>query len=783
MKTNLYFLQGFNNYYDRRVKKYEYATEYVNESITTYVLNDTNFNPNDGISASHTVGAINVPLNFSPDYMVEVNNNGLVTSRWFVVELSRVREGQHTITLRRDVVADFWETAKLTDSFIEKATVGFDDPAIYNAENMTFNRIKRGEVLLKDKSNCPWLVAYIDKDYSVTDQNVSAPAIADIAAIQIPSSLENWEYYNYTSEAQNPQYINSSIESCEYCITVQTINSNRVRTYFTDYNGGGTTVSASATGSSTGIRDEGYLSTVVQTAYENYGFTVLNSLLETQILHLDRNLINYVGKYLQFGENGPIYYASAVNNYARSETINVDSNNILRSPMYTIGSNVGFSSYQPNSRAFKVNVTVNQINLLLISVPAIQVSYSIEANRVKTTDAPYDIVAIPFGSINLIDADTNNSVLYKSDKDTAYRIINAISVNGATNVYDIQLLPYCPIPSAIDAEGTFRVPTNGYSLVGTNDYKATAIFYVPSCRFGGTVELETPVVITEPKIQCLCDSYRLCSPNYASVFEINAAMNGGLRVFEFDCEYKPFSPYIHINPIWGGLYGGNYNDARGLVCGGDFSLAQITDQWKQYEVNNKNYQLMFDRQINNLEVQHGWQMGEAIVGVFGGGITGAGTGAAIGATSGGGMYGAIAGGIVGGVMGTGAAIADVVKTKQLYNETLDYTKDMFGYNLGNIKALPNTLTKISAFNPNNKLFPVLEYYTCTDVEKQALRDKVKYNGMTVMRIGKINDFVKEETTYIKAKPILLTNLHDDFHVAAELASELNMGIRVNGGLT
>ena len=39
--------------------------------------------------------------------------------------------------------------------------------------------------------------------------------------------------------------------------------------------------------------------------------------------------------------------------------------------------------------------------------------------------------------------------------------------------------------------------------------------------------------------------------------------------------------------------------------------------------------------------------------------------------------------------------------------------------LGNIKAQPNSLAKTSAFNIDTRKFPILEYYTCTETEKQA----------------------------------------------------------------
>lgn len=96
--------------------------------------------------------------------------------------------------------------------------------------------------------------------------------------------------------------------------------------------------------------------------------------------------------------------------------------------------------------------------------------------------------------------------------------------------------------------------------------------------------------------------------------------------------------------------------------------------------------------------------------------------------------------------------------------------------MGNIQALPSSLAKTSALTFNNKIFPILEYYTCTDEEKQALRDKIKYNGMTVGRIGIIVDFIREEKTYIKGKLIRLESIDEDFHILNAIADEMNKGV-------
>ena len=123
-----------------------------------------------------------------------------------------------------------------------------------------------------------------------------------------------------------------------------------------------------------------------------------------------------------------------------------------------------------------------------------------------------------------------------------------------------------------------------------------------------------------------------------------------------------------------------------------------------------------------------------------------------------------------------AGAADIMLADKLRKESLDYTKDQFGYQLGNIRALPDSLVKLPAQTYNNKIWPFVEYYTCTNEEKLALKNKIKYNGMTIMRIGTIKDFIRQEESYIKGKLIRTDLIKADSHEIMELAAELNQGI-------
>lgn len=408
-------------------------------------------------------------------------------------------------------------------------------------------------------------------------------------------------------------------------------------------------------------------------------------------------------------------------------------------------------------------------------------------------------------------------------------------------IYDLQLLPYCPARELIKSDGTLSfdgtyssyITVPGYyALIKTivemvpgssrasrslqviqsedttlpetttttttvteggitttttvttryqwanNDHTVpiSALIWCSSSSFNFQIEMDDPIVITDYKTESQTDMYRLVSPNYSGQFEFNAAKNGGVSEFDVYCTYKPFNPYISVRPNFGRLYGKNFADGRGLICGGDFSMPQVTDPWTEYQYNNKNYENIFNRQIENMEIQNKYSRAQDIVGGISGLVSGAASLAVPGA-----LTKAMPGSLIGGIAGAGLSltggIMDININESLRNETLDYTKDLFGYQLGNIKAQAQSLAKASALTINNKLFPFLEYYTCSDVQKRALKNKVEYDGMTVMRIGTISEFLQEDYSYIKGKIIRFNKaISDDYHLATSIADEINKGV-------
>ena len=399
----------------------------------------------------------------------------------------------------------------------------------------------------------------------------------------------------------------------------------------------------------------------------------------------------------------------------------------------------------------------------------------------QTLNSPFNIFAIPFGELRVLDGETKVYTSETLAMRTAMALIEQYSgTNGV--LHDLQLLPYCPIQEIRDnVEGATNprinianIPGYLYSRMTDGENTVGYIFNCPSTS--AQFSIKRYITIKDYKIENETQFCRLVSPNWNGTYEFSPAKTRGLEYINVDLELKPFSPYIHLAPQFNesGLYGLRNGDPIGLICGGDFGLTMVSEAWAAYERQNKNYQNIFDRQIQNLEVQQKYGRFQDIVGSVVATGQGAASGAMMGSMLG---VGGIGAGIGAGLSAAGG-IADVYINDQIRTETMDYTKDLFGFQMGNVKALPDSLTKVNSFNPNNTIFPILEFYGCTDEETEALRNKIKYNGMTIGRIGALKDFRNPaEETYVKGQLIRL-EIPEDSHFVSDIAAEIYKGVRV-----
>ena len=134
---NILLLRGFNNYFNRIVKKYSTVDDYKANSSSFLELSNINFNPNDGVNTELVIGGPtqlenNKPLAWddigSPDYLLCIDPaDSTIKHRWFILECVRTRNGQYRISLKRDAIADNLEDILNSTCYIEKGYVNKEE--------------------------------------------------------------------------------------------------------------------------------------------------------------------------------------------------------------------------------------------------------------------------------------------------------------------------------------------------------------------------------------------------------------------------------------------------------------------------------------------------------------------------------------------------------------------------------------------------------------------------------------------------------------------------------
>lgn len=797
-KMTLYLFPQ-HNYYNRKIIRFSNLDDYEKAFGEPEIFTNINFLVNDGVSTTqiinHTTSAFDSGLRM-PGYCVVCDEYGSITSRWWVIDNVQLRLGQSRLSLLRDAIADYYDDIVTAPCFVEKATLQLGDPLLFNKEDMTFNQIKTKEFLLKDKTNCPWIVGYYAKNTPVEylTGTVSTNDVEKNYDILLTTPFDSWQY----NATVNPFYLPpKSITYRIYAMHMTTASGFQRQNGFLKFNKDGNYL------------DWDYVGNLDTPLSCNYRGDLAGAELAPTFINNSTNLYNMLKSYTSIptsadaeyfldlqgsivrDSQGRIFQITLTKTETSTEVIDITAGSLYQKLVSICGSSEEITG-TPNQTSFKVEVVREGYKMSAVELFGLSTTWDMRGERLVTEDAPYDIFAIPYGEVQLVYKNltytTSNKV---SSLATANSIINKMTPAASGGyLYDIQLLPYCPINAHTNGVIKFEIGDESrFSLVrepyeGDEEGRAvTFILNIPSAQFTKNIysaQFTAPATALEAKISNECDKYRLCSPNFSDYFDFSVAKNKGVSRFNVDCTYKPFQPYIHVNPDFNGLYGDDFNDPRGLICGGDFSLSQVSDAWQSYQIQNKNFQEIFNRQIENMEVNNAVQRTLERWNVATGTLQGSTTGAMVGGMTGG-PWGAVIGGVVGGATSLAGGIADIAMNEKLRNEALDYTKDQFGYQLGNIQALPYTLTKVDSFNYNNKIFPLVEYYTCTDREKEAFKDKLKYNGMTVMAIGRIGDYITPDIeTYIKGKLIRLeTQEATDFHITNFIADELFKGVFIN----
>lgn len=832
MATSSLYLFTYNNYMNKIVKKSDTLQGYGKPMVT---LRNTQFNPNDHIRTSHIFNTFSMDERGIPDYCVVCDASDKILSRWYVIDVSRTRGGQWKVQLLADLAADYLSEMMDATCFIQKGYTN-SSPFVFNNENMGFNQIKTDEIPLANKLNTPWLVLYLARYQNAVDEEggnkfnkftgifYDAPATND--ADYVLDSLNDYKYFYYS-------------ENTFTCYDPDTVNFGTFYQLTGDVAGDKDTVYLMLQKNSAG--DSGFsfgmpYTSLLHTQYPRlkrgrilYGSTQnwtdmnfqfkkgislneasipINSYTNHPILWTQSGGIVVVGPKdigtpegyaALIGENGKkikigdeIYRIDV-----RQATGNQTEGAYEISPNSALGKAMRASFFYYNGLSnIPTNVTQRYFAFLSISYPSLSIrfikigapallqaiTYDIEYTQSITKDAAYEIIAAPYNTLTFNNV-PGEPQPFRHNGDIALQWFQAIinKYKGANFAYDLQLVPYCPI----DTDDLSTQSVVFCKRIGESGANLALAIQLETSSFSYFLALSRFPWNENVKLSNELDIYRLVSPNGVGEYEWSPTKNGdaigSLPAFEVDCTLIPFQPYIKINPFFGGLYGRDFNDYRGLICGGDFSFPIVTNEWETYKLNNKYYQDIFDRGIKHQEFNNKFALISDTIGAGVRAIQGASQGALAGGMVGG-LPGALVGGIGGALTSAAGGVFDVFINKALREENISYQKDLFGMELGTIKARSESLSRTTSFNRNNKYFPYIEYYTCTEAETTALKNKMQYNGMTIGAIGKIEDYLNNDIgiTFVQGM-IIEIDIIADAAIVDRLNQILQGGIRIQHG--
>lgn len=786
---DLYVLK-YNNYYNRIVKREVDLSSYLTAGTLIHTQYNVNYAPGDGVNMRQVLNSETYG-----DYAIYAEGNTIV-SRWFIIEASRNCKGQFGLTLRRDLVVDNFDTVLNADCFIEKAILPDDDPMIFNKENMTVNQIKSFVKPIKDASRLAYIVGYVDKSFSQEKHVIPKSSLATVNTLEgfetdwgEKSGLYDQNSLNPTWEIYSKQFA----QSVNYLYVLSETNSYTKKLYSSNI----------VSGLSNEVHEVDKVFNTLKSKV-NYN-TLKNALIqdnpENQIKDMS-TLLSYNGKIVLDTKNAT-YYRINITSISDKYTYKVPASGHSYDALKALTDQTVMTG-TPNEKAFVIEVQGMKYTYTKTKVSLDSYEYTVDINHQVLNDQIYDMFVIPYWTglaMTLIGVGTSTTQNFGYDGAKAGLAVanDLINSNSGSNgkLKDIQILPYFPMQSILVENTQFspstteiKLPDDTYVswIKDSKGNNVNAIIWCNQSQFSFTRQIKAGIGETIPytdnvKLSNECDLIRIVSPNHQSMFEFNPSKNGSKAndlVFDIECTYKPYQPSIHVKPQFDKLYGPNdlYKDERGLIFSGDFSMTQGTDAWTQYKRQNVNYLNIFDRQIQNLETIYEKQRLSSIVGGI---ASAAGAGAGIGALVGGKL--GVGAGLASSALSVSGMLADLTMQDQLQSEALDYKRDMFSYQLGNIKALPDTISKIDAFNNVFALWPIIEYYTCTEEEKKAVANKIAYNSMSVGRIGKIKDFKDNKWSYgdITSKgyikgSLIRVNIDEDTHYINELANEIYKGV-------
>lgn len=754
-----YYTSNYNNLITHLLANAEFEAE-VNLGVTNGVLIENTF-----VGDFHNVNCAVVERNGKKDL-------------YKIIKRTFIRKNQWRITMVKDIVSEKYES--ILDSKVLVSRLGLNrkvfDPLLLQQEVLELSEVKTKQHQLSqvDGSKVYGYIAIWARDSLNGD---------DITWKSTARGEKTYDILVSDIETYAPFQKKLSV-SKQTSGQVRMASGPQSNGYFVGYGFGRVGWSADTPYTGDLMNQANYASS----RYSTVGaFNRIKELVEDYKPFTDfDNIERFIGK---------VVFDNATNSYYEIKLSDVKYREVTRDLTETEASYVlGTTSYTVNTPAklYADNYYKELEFTLLSTVPVIEHKL---LNYVNAVDQPFQIFYIPITEGATIRQD---GIDYTTDKlvteSMLYDLISAYS-GTAGKLLDVQLVSYCPVDEFIESYDSVNKRFNGGGCKERIDAGGTTaifLYEVPYCSYS----LFVPYTIT-------VDDYKLAqkkkiqitSPSGASVYDFSVAKNGGLTGFIIDVDIRPYASFHRIQPIFNLIYGTNYNDTRGLIYQEDMSLTVTTSAWETYKRQNINYMASFNAEQNYKRSQlsidqaanwgnFGFDAGKRLVKA---GVEAATFAAeAVAQDVWFGAKGGVSGAAGAGAIMAGAVVSEGIEAAQLaYNNHMDnkkledniaYSREQYNYNLGNIKAIPENLEKVSGVFVTNNLIPYIQEFEPTEDEIEYFKNYLDTYGVN---LGMMVDLRVKEFDYLQGTIIQFGGVVTNEEYS-EIHSQLTKGVRKYG---
>lgn len=503
----------------------------------------------------------------------------------------------------------------------------------------------------------------------------------------------------------------------------------------------------------TNIKNNNSLKTAISNFLDTYQNNLGATITKTEVDSLN----GYVDKYIFNRADSKFYTIRAVKtttNY--NQALSSSDTSSLRSAISSISFPESSAPVKPTAN-FSVRGSYftfrSSLNKYTFTLEEIGTATSYDFNFVS------DVRKLPKSAVRCCNIVSSGTIL---DSDIAQALMlaqtNGINPDNTTGrILDVQYLPF-----SVATTTNSNIKINGADQVAqflNND----DLQYMTNLPNLTNIHKET-------------DTIKIVSPSRASQFLFRPYDNDGIMTFNTKITLRPYDTTIYIRPSTQGLLMYEWDDKDCLIINEDFSLTNVTSEWAQYIYQNKNYSNIFDRQIQGREFERSWERQIENAQKLADSWSARNLSATKARTYTGNIpiISSIAGALGALTEDQGymrAAQLDREYNEALYQEGLSLSRDLFNYQMDNIKSQPNIPSKITTIDSKFLDGVYLEYYSTNDTELTAISNYYRYNGNRVDAYG---SFAQYWGWYVRGK--IIKSNHYTQPELDELNKRLEMGI-------